>query len=332
MSATFASVTDFPPTRDELAVTAQAEVRGAFAGLSAPDADIAPFILIAGPRTGGAALRVPLPAIRDTRAKVRVACRFIPYVLLAHEATACALVLTSWSAPSSQSEGVYLTPSEHPDRRELVVVQACEQRSDAARLAWIRRRQGLPPRLGAWERCGSEGGLFAHAIHAALGRYSPDALSATAPRCARLLFAVRVDVAIDDAVAERLAMALATQPWQVGPPVIRRAVVAGETLTVCVPWSDADADTARAVFASTGFEVVDLSPDDLGAVLVQEALVFPLLDAGYSPHQIIDGLRLEPEEAALLGEGVAVPSWRKVGRNDRCPCGSGRKAKRCCHA
>ncbi|MBV8186426.1 MAG: SEC-C domain-containing protein [Alphaproteobacteria bacterium] len=39
-----------------------------------------------------------------------------------------------------------------------------------------------------------------------------------------------------------------------------------------------------------------------------------------------------------LGESLSPPGqpafnpWRHVGRNDPCPCGSGKKAKRCCLA
>jgi uncharacterized protein YecA (UPF0149 family) len=33
----------------------------------------------------------------------------------------------------------------------------------------------------------------------------------------------------------------------------------------------------------------------------------------------------------LPGQPVVNP-WRHVGRNDPCPCGSGKKAKRCCLA
>jgi len=42
----------------------------------------------------------------------------------------------------------------------------------------------------------------------------------------------------------------------------------------------------------------------------------------------------EPVEAGLVGEGEKKPAKKaeKVGRNDLCPCGSGKKYKKCCGA
>ncbi|MFC2043891.1 SEC-C metal-binding domain-containing protein [Chloroflexota bacterium] len=40
---------------------------------------------------------------------------------------------------------------------------------------------------------------------------------------------------------------------------------------------------------------------------------------GLSPETIMAELRAE-----------SLVRWRGIGRNDQCPCGSGRKAKHCC--
>jgi hypothetical protein len=39
-----------------------------------------------------------------------------------------------------------------------------------------------------------------------------------------------------------------------------------------------------------------------------------------------------PARAPSLESGPVINPWRRVGRNDPCPCGSGKKAKRCCLA
>jgi uncharacterized protein YecA (UPF0149 family) len=37
-----------------------------------------------------------------------------------------------------------------------------------------------------------------------------------------------------------------------------------------------------------------------------------------------------PEAPWLIADEPVINPWRHVGRNDPCPCGSGKKAKRCC--
>jgi len=37
-----------------------------------------------------------------------------------------------------------------------------------------------------------------------------------------------------------------------------------------------------------------------------------------------------PASFLTTGRGPAINPWRYIGRNDSCPCGSGKKAKRCC--
>ncbi len=50
-----------------------------------------------------------------------------------------------------------------------------------------------------------------------------------------------------------------------------------------------------------------------------------------APGQLIDAvLRLHASRPRAVAGNAPMPSPAKVGRNDPCPCGSGRKAKRCC--
>ncbi len=50
-----------------------------------------------------------------------------------------------------------------------------------------------------------------------------------------------------------------------------------------------------------------------------------------APGQLIDAvLRLHASRPRAVPGNAPMPSPAKVGRNDPCPCGSGRKAKRCC--
>jgi hypothetical protein len=81
----------------------------------------------------------------------------------------------------------------------------------------------------------------------------------------------------------------------------------------------------------------EAAPDDVGR--------FEEANLGYFADAIeaLEWTRREPEEEAQEGDDVWSPSpetfsqpfinpMRHVGRNDPCPCGSGKKAKRCCLA
>ncbi len=76
-----------------------------------------------------------------------------------------------------------------------------------------------------------------------------------------------------------------------------------------------------------------LSEDE--AHIVGVALDFRLQMQGYEPQFTEDeqewGEEAEEEESGDLDEGVEIdPPPAKVGRNDPCPCGSGKKYKKCC--
>lgn len=75
--------------------------------------------------------------------------------------------------------------------------------------------------------------------------------------------------------------------------------------------------------------------DDVIVALEDHMLVEDLDDDEEVPDwDVLEDLRTTSDERFSLnlpGE-PAVNPWRRVGRNDPCPCGSGKKAKRCCLA
>ena len=49
---------------------------------------------------------------------------------------------------------------------------------------------------------------------------------------------------------------------------------------------------------------------------------------GYTPHEIYE--KFEKPDVKLLPKKTSEMNKEKVGRNDPCPCGSGKKYKKCC--
>ena len=50
---------------------------------------------------------------------------------------------------------------------------------------------------------------------------------------------------------------------------------------------------------------------------------------GHTPTEIVTG-KLDPEGGEIISFEAARRKKAKVGRNDPCPCGSGKKYKNCC--
>ena len=77
------------------------------------------------------------------------------------------------------------------------------------------------------------------------------------------------------------------------------------------------------------FEREGLAPfdDAITALAAVEAAI--QMAAEESPEDYDDGLPDEDEEGPA---GTVVNPTRDVGRNDPCPCGSGKKYKKCCLA
>lgn len=112
-----------------------------------------------------------------------------------------------------------------------------------------------------------------------------------------------------------------------------------------------DEEAARRLLDALGSQRSP-EPEELFKLLMYHALFAPLLDAGYPENAVFSHHGLLADEdnglcAATLAAHddhiqrnpttqatviVAPPIRVKVGRNDPCPCRSGRKAKRCCYA
>ena len=75
---------------------------------------------------------------------------------------------------------------------------------------------------------------------------------------------------------------------------------------------------------------LDLVTDETQARLDAEPNIRAILCGDMEP--LIGNANLEFGRARPLGTPMAVQAARRVGRNDPCPCGSGKKYKRCCGA
>ena len=67
----------------------------------------------------------------------------------------------------------------------------------------------------------------------------------------------------------------------------------------------------------------------------KESKLAELARRGMTPEEIEaeeEAIRKAKEERAKNPEGFQLQAGQKVGRNDPCPCGSGRKYKKCCGA
>jgi len=78
------------------------------------------------------------------------------------------------------------------------------------------------------------------------------------------------------------------------------------------------------------------SPYDRGrfdALLISELdQLYDVLRAHRNPRISIEPPPPAEDPEPVRGDVPVVNPWRNVGRNDPCPCGSGRKAKKCCLA
>ena len=66
-----------------------------------------------------------------------------------------------------------------------------------------------------------------------------------------------------------------------------------------------------------------------GHALFQSLLANIQHDVAYTIYRV-DIVKKEPQRQAVARKGEAVAVGKKVGRNDPCPCGSGKKYKKCC--
>lgn len=96
-------------------------------------------------------------------------------------ATAAALITSAWRSKQVEElmrltkGNLRQTPSEAPDREEIVAVTVMDRESASMHVAVIERRDGKPPTLGEWDDIGENvdaatfSGRFPEAILAGLG-------------------------------------------------------------------------------------------------------------------------------------------------------------------
>jgi uncharacterized protein YecA (UPF0149 family) len=108
--------------------------------------------------------------------------------------------------------------------------------------------------------------------------------------------------------------------------MVERAWREGRILDGILDPSHFAADLARAESAPE--DIARFKDANLGYVDdVLEALAWTRRDAELEADAAGDPF---PEADWLSANEPVINPWRHVGRNDPCPCGSGKKAKRCC--
>lgn len=72
----------------------------------------------------------------------------LPEVLRESQATLAAVVFSSWLSPLGVPG---MRPSEHPERREIILIAAVDRRGTEYRIADIIRQPGMRPSLSTWQ-------------------------------------------------------------------------------------------------------------------------------------------------------------------------------------
>lgn len=310
MSATATPATAYPtPNREQLLEGAEQCARALVDMLDKSDADITPYLLIATPLLPAGVHPVLLPPITDPASKARIFCRFVPAVLLAFEATGCALVMASWTAPSTS-----VRPSKHPQREEIVFIAASDPLGDTISSARVIRRKRKAPCLAAWRRTtGSVGfGLLVSPVHAIFGRYDADSL-APSPQL-DYLFEVRCAKDVREAV-----FAAYDKSGDAAVDFGFQSHVHDDgqgALTVCR--TEEQAEVVRGLYAEAGAEVLEASASDKMAYLAFAATSAPLLEHGYTMEQI-NGLGILTEDECWILDRVCepvVPQWMRDAAKD----------------
>lgn len=173
---------------------------------------------------------------------------------------------------------------------------------------------------------------------------SDDMVLLQALRLAR--FSLIVVEALEPGVGARVKDILRDEPFFLVDVGMSRSVPVGMILATRVMEAEGIGMTT-----GTALPVAVLSPAELGQYLEGLKSVFRGTDFHHLSHEdasefsatVIRGCLkqgaaeriayIDPGQERLPGPGPrAVPQARGVGRNDFCPCGSGKKFKRCCGA
>ena len=112
-------------------------------------------------------------------------------------------------------------------------------------------------------------------------------------------------------------------------PLVREVFDQGWISELYMEYRDFEADLAKSLEAQAGGE----RPADRDFGYFEDAIEEFTHWYGFSPAYLRDLEAQEREERArrFREEQAAIAArWRHTGRNEPCPCGSGKKYKKCC--
>jgi hypothetical protein len=90
--------------------------------------------------------------------KDTLAYEVLPSVIKKFDLVALGMVISTWQAVIDKEEreaGHWVRPSQHPNRREMLLIAAVDAYSDEIYMAEIVRHENAPPTLEKWERTGA---------------------------------------------------------------------------------------------------------------------------------------------------------------------------------
>lgn len=136
---------------------------------TSPDDDWLPMLFFRTP--AGVLHCVAVPMIEDRKDDIAAAMKAM---LAMNKATEAALLTSAWMvARPAGTPGIdSLRPSQHPARREVLVLTGVDDATATTRVAFIRRHPGRPPTLGDLEEAAegpSIAGRFIDALRLGIG-------------------------------------------------------------------------------------------------------------------------------------------------------------------
>jgi hypothetical protein len=309
-------------TLNELLATAEGLARK-FAATTAPEND-PPALLLT--YNGTELTTRPLPEMYTHRQKALVCGILLPETIAADGTTACALVVPIWTSAAEQGPRGLRRVDATAQRSEAMSVMVANDSGEERHYHMpIMRQPGQAPVLG-WSLPVGSGlgtGALATAIRHGLGYFEHavlDETEAPTPQRPRVCAYRFADEQTLQAAGDALA---ATSAW--GEVALLctdepDGSAAGGKVGMCVAETPDELDRFRAVLDEFG-EREPLTAERAAEVL-QGRRLLPVLQTGGMPRDVFSEL-----PGPTISRRVA-----RVGRNDPCRCGSGRKAKRCCAA
>lgn len=96
-------------------------------------------------------------AFDNSQTKEEFATTILPQLIIQGTWHRVALVASAWITELSDDERVryeqgngYVRPSQHPRRKEIIIVYACSDGTESTSIAEIRRDKKRPPQLSEW--------------------------------------------------------------------------------------------------------------------------------------------------------------------------------------